>query len=72
MGGGTLPGVELEGPVVRFRPRVSATELACQLRRCTPPLIVRVQQNSIFLDPRTLPDAVLETVVDALSSVAID
>jgi len=72
VGGGSLPEVELEGPVVRFSPRVSPTELARRLRGCAPPLIVRVQQNAIFLDPRTLPDEALDTVVALLSSVVFD
>jgi L-seryl-tRNA(Ser) seleniumtransferase len=58
-GGGTLPTTELPGPVVAV-----ATDdpegLAAALRRGDPPLIGRIEDGRLLLDPRTLTDAEAE------------
>ena len=65
VGGGALPLLELEGPVVALkldRDPVSAVEA---LRQADPPLIARIHDGRVLLDPRTLSD----TEVDLAASV---
>jgi L-seryl-tRNA(Ser) seleniumtransferase len=69
VGGGTLPELELHGPVVRLEPDGSAEQLVCRLRRADPPVLVRVHKDAVLLDPRTLSDAELDAVVAAFASV---
>ncbi len=58
VGGGTYPGVALEGPVVRVLPgEGNANELAARMRRSRPPVVARVVDDAVVIDPRTvLPD----------------
>src|ERR1700685_854592 len=53
-GGGALPLVELEGPAVALTG--PAEELAAQLRACDPPVVARVPEWRLLLDPRTVAD----------------
>jgi L-seryl-tRNA(Ser) seleniumtransferase len=56
-GGGTLPLVELEGPVCAVDPApLGADELAARLRGATPPVIGRMAAGALILDPRCLSD----------------
>jgi L-seryl-tRNA(Ser) seleniumtransferase len=62
-GGGALPLLELEGPVVSVRPaRSSADRLQASLRSQDPPIVARVNEGAVLLDPRTIDDAELELV----------
>jgi L-seryl-tRNA(Ser) seleniumtransferase len=57
VGGGALPLVELEGPVVAVEPgAVGADRLAARLRAGDPGVIGRVAHGRLLLDPRTLTD----------------
>jgi L-seryl-tRNA(Ser) seleniumtransferase len=61
-GGGTLPLVELEGPVCAIDPGpVGIDELARRLRRREPAVIGRTREGAFLLDPRTLTDAEAHT-----------
>ncbi len=52
-GGGTLPEVELPGWALRIEPsRGSAAELESALRAGEPPIIARVAENAVWIDPR--------------------
>ncbi len=62
-GGGALPLLELQGPAVALNG--SAAELAAQLRNGTPPVIARVHEGRVLLDPRTIADDELELVIAA-------
>ncbi len=54
-GGGSLPGLELQGPAVELDPGSEGAEaLAARLRRGDPPLIARVHNARILLSARTL------------------
>jgi len=59
-GGGALPLIEIPTKVVTVAPRdVSVDDLALRLRRGKPPLIARISQDRLLLDPRTLePDEI--------------
>lgn len=56
-GGGTLPLVELEGPVCMVDPGTfGADALAARLRDASPPVIGRIAEGRLILDPRCLDD----------------
>ncbi len=55
VGGGAAPTVELPTWVVAVRhPRLSADKLAAALRAAEPPVVARVAEDRVLLDPRTL------------------
>ena len=57
VGGGALPLVELPGPAVALDPgSAGADGLAAALRAGDPPLVGRIQDGRLLLDPRTLTD----------------
>ncbi|MEA2405618.1 MAG: L-seryl-tRNA(Ser) seleniumtransferase, partial [Thermoleophilaceae bacterium] len=57
VGGGALPLLELEGPVCAIDPgAIGADELARRLRTGDPPVVGRVREGWLLLDPRTLDD----------------
>jgi L-seryl-tRNA(Ser) seleniumtransferase len=60
VGGGALPLLELEGPVVALDPG-----LADELRAGDPPLLGRIHEGRLLLDPRTLTDDEVELVCRA-------
>jgi L-seryl-tRNA(Ser) seleniumtransferase len=67
VGGGALPLIELHGPVVEVDPApVSARQLAGQLRNLAVPVIGRIQQDRLLLDPRTLTDSEAAEVGDSV------
>ncbi|HLJ02876.1 MAG TPA: L-seryl-tRNA(Sec) selenium transferase [Solirubrobacteraceae bacterium] len=60
VGGGALPLLELEGPAVAVHGRPD--QLAAALRAGDPPVIARVHEGRLVLDPRTLTDDEVEVV----------
>jgi L-seryl-tRNA(Ser) seleniumtransferase len=57
VGGGALPLLELAGPACAVDPgRLGADELGRRLRAGDPPVIARVRDGLVLLDPRTLTD----------------
>jgi L-seryl-tRNA(Ser) seleniumtransferase len=71
VGGGSYPGVELESWILRIRvPGRSEGELEAACRAAEPPVIGRVKEGTLCLDPRTLladeDEAFIETVSEAL------
>jgi L-seryl-tRNA(Ser) seleniumtransferase len=57
VGGGALPLLELEGPVVAVDPGAQGADtLAARLRAGEVPVVGRVQGGRLLLDPRTLTD----------------
>jgi L-seryl-tRNA(Ser) seleniumtransferase len=57
VGGGALPLLELEGPAVSLSAEAGAMALAGKLRDCDPPVLARIHDGRVLLDPRTLHDA---------------
>jgi L-seryl-tRNA(Ser) seleniumtransferase len=55
-GGGSLPLLELHGPAVALTAAGGADALAARLRDGTPPLIARIVDGRVVVDPRTLLD----------------
>jgi len=58
VGGGALPLLELRGPAVAFAPPAApdSARLAAILRTGNPPLIARIADGRLLVDPRTLAD----------------
>lgn len=57
VGGGALPLLELTGPACALDPEpLGADELARRLRASDPPVIARIRDGLLLLDPRTLTD----------------
>jgi L-seryl-tRNA(Ser) seleniumtransferase len=68
VGGGALPLVELDGPIcVVDAGAIGCDELARRLRTGDPPVVTRVHDGRLELDPRTLDDADAELLVAAVA-----
>lgn len=68
VGGGALPLVELEGPVVALAVESDPAGVAAALRTGDPPVLARIRDGLVLLDPRTLLDDELEPLVLAARS----
>lgn len=68
VGGGALPLLELEGPVVAVEGEPEA--LARALRRADPPVIARIVDGRVLLDPRTIDDDEIPLVIAAIAAIA--
>jgi L-seryl-tRNA(Ser) seleniumtransferase len=67
VGGGALPLLELRGPAVALDPGpAGADALAHALRAGDPPLIGRIHDGRLLLDPRTLDDDELALAAEAV------
>jgi L-seryl-tRNA(Ser) seleniumtransferase len=67
VGGGALPLLELPGPAVAVAlPGVSADQLAARLRAADPPVMGRIEDDRLLLDPRTLADDEIALVARAV------
>ncbi|HTX46256.1 MAG TPA: L-seryl-tRNA(Sec) selenium transferase [Solirubrobacteraceae bacterium] len=64
-GGGALPLLELDGPAVALAADRAANELAADLRAGDPPVIARIHEGRVLLDPRTIADDELQLVIAA-------
>ncbi len=71
LGGGSAPGATLPSRVLAIkRAGMDANELLETLRRNNPPIIARVEDGRVLLDPRTIEPANDAIIVSALISVA--
>jgi len=69
VGGGALPLQSLPTRVVALRPaRGSATDLEARLRRGSPPVLVRIQEDRVLLDLRTIAESEEPALLHALRS----
>jgi L-seryl-tRNA(Ser) seleniumtransferase len=67
-GGGALPLEELPTKVVRLRALdKTATELVQRLRAADPPVIARIADDAVILDPRTVAAAETPTLLAAIA-----
>jgi L-seryl-tRNA(Ser) seleniumtransferase len=65
VGGGALPLVELEGPAVALIAGADPASISASLRAGDPPVLARIHDGRVLLDPRTLGDDEVELVVTA-------
>jgi L-seryl-tRNA(Ser) seleniumtransferase len=73
VGGGSLPGFELDTWVVALQPAMGAERFAAALRIGADPVLARVHGNRVLFDVRTLlegEEAVLEKAVGAVLAAA--
>jgi L-seryl-tRNA(Ser) seleniumtransferase len=73
VGGGAMPGVELPTTVVVLAPGAEGADgLARRLREASTPVVARVRDGAVLLDPRTVDggdeDALVEAVVATMDS----
>jgi L-seryl-tRNA(Ser) seleniumtransferase len=68
IGGGSLPEVTLPTFVLALPPG-NADELAARLRRADPPVVARIEEDRVVLDPRTVMPGEDGAVVAAVSGV---
>jgi L-seryl-tRNA(Ser) seleniumtransferase len=66
VGGGALPLLELEGPVVALADARGAERLARALRTGEPPVVGRIAGGRVLLDPRTMRDDEVEAAAQAV------
>jgi len=67
VGGGSFPGVKLRTWLLRLNPQHLAPDtLAGRLRASAPPIVARVADDRVVLDPRTILPDELETVARAV------
>jgi L-seryl-tRNA(Ser) seleniumtransferase len=70
MGSGSLPTQNLATMLVAIQPeKISAEQLANQLRHHSTPIFARIQNDQVLIDPRTLRDGDEEIVVQALCEI---
>jgi L-seryl-tRNA(Ser) seleniumtransferase len=65
VGGGALPLLELEGPVVALISALNPVTVARSLRHSDPPVIGRIHEDRVLLDPRTIRDDEIELAAAA-------
>jgi L-seryl-tRNA(Ser) seleniumtransferase len=65
VGGGALPLLELTGPAVALHSE-NPDATAARLRAGDPPVLARIQDGRVLLDPRTMADEEVEWVAAAL------
>jgi L-seryl-tRNA(Ser) seleniumtransferase len=66
VGGGALPLLELPGPAVAVSVEgVTPDDLAARLRAADPPVVGRIEEGRLLLDPRTLTDEEIPLVARA-------
>jgi len=71
VGGGSLPGETLPTRLVALR-EPSPEQLVTSLRRANPPVIARVEDGRLVLDPRTVQPEEEETLLEVVVAAAQD
>jgi L-seryl-tRNA(Ser) seleniumtransferase len=71
IGGGSAPGSLLPTTVVRVAAGLGADTLLARLRQAATPLIARIVDDQVTLDPRTLPEGSDALVVSVVVSAAV-
>jgi len=72
VGGGSLPGQQLRTVLVCLgSPEISAQQLAHALRWQEPAVFVRIEQEEVLIDPRTLLDDELDTLIRAVERAVV-
>jgi L-seryl-tRNA(Ser) seleniumtransferase len=70
VGGGAMPLMELHTRLLRLSPlKMTAQQINEKLKSFNPPVIVRVEQDSVLLDVRTIQDKELKTVAKAINEM---
>jgi len=67
VGGGSFPGCSLPTHLVALTPPTGADEFAARLRAADRPVVTRVADGRVLLDPRTIMEQDLEALLEALA-----
>jgi L-seryl-tRNA(Ser) seleniumtransferase len=70
VGGGALPLLELRGPAVALDHERGPDVLAAALRGGDPPLVARIADGRVLVDPRTLAEEEIEPAIEAIRTAA--
>jgi L-seryl-tRNA(Ser) seleniumtransferase len=70
VGGGSLPGETLPTRLVSISPAVEAGDFAARLRGASTPVIARVEEGRVLLDPRTVLEEQAEGLLEAILACA--
>lgn len=70
VGGGSLPGDGIATWAASFMPPRGAQWLSKSLRQCEPPIVARIADGRVLLDPRTVAPLAGAAVLAALESIA--
>ncbi|MEX0761025.1 MAG: L-seryl-tRNA(Sec) selenium transferase [Dehalococcoidia bacterium] len=68
IGGGSLPGQTLPTFVLAIRPGIGPDEFCAHLRQAATPVIARIEDDEVLLDPRTVMDGEDNPVIEALKT----
>ena len=72
VGGGAMPLMELHTRLLRLTPvKMAAYQINEKLKACDPPVIVRVEQDSVLLDVRTIQNKELKIVAQAVNDLNV-
>ncbi len=70
IGGGALPLLELPTRLLRLNPlKMTANGISEALKSCSPPVIVRVEKDSVLLDVRTIQEKELKPVAECIDNL---
>jgi L-seryl-tRNA(Ser) seleniumtransferase len=69
VGGGALPLLELDGPAIALQTARDPVAVARALREADPPVVPRIHDGRVLLDPRTIADGETAAVVQAVRAV---
>lgn len=71
-GGGSLPTQDIPSAVVAVKSaKMPASRMEAKLRQATVPIIVRVDENEILIDLRTVAETEFDSVVDGLKFILV-
>ncbi len=70
VGGGALPAAELPTYLVALKPLegIASSAVVANLRRGQPPVILRLQQDRLLIDPRTIREEEETALIDAVAA----
>ncbi len=71
VGGGSLPGFEIDTWVVALRSPRGASQLAAALRSATPPVLTRVRDDAVLFDLRTVSESEVAHVETAVVGLLV-
>ena len=73
VGGGSMPGQELQTVVIQWRPSgIAVEDTVAALRHADVPIIPRIRDDAICFDLRTLPESDFESLVFSVTTVVAE
>ena len=70
IGGGALPGSAIPTCVVVVSPRgIAADDLVFELRKCEIPIVARISEDNVLLDPRTVDPSEDDVIISEINRV---